>query len=1249
MRSKSYLTGTVLLLAMVAIATAAPKKKAKAKAKPAKTSSNVVSSTILRGGGRAGQTLTTNVTGWKDLYLMATIGGDSYNFDQAIWGNPTLTTAEGKSISLTTLKPVSQATGHGRLILNKNHQNKPLKIGKNTFKKGFWAHGPSLLHFKLDGKYTSFSSAVGIDSSAGAVASCMFVISPTKPKFSTARGVKPAKGAKKTAASSSNEWRIDPAAIRAAIEDLKTTFASDYPKADEYLKILADIEATIKDNKPTAEQTKALRALQTEALLANPLLKCQKLMLVRRNGPRMALSANWQSNSSLPRGGYKDELTVLSPISPDGKYKVLYKSPRGSAITDIDLDFDGKKLLFSAVNPKKRWNIFEMNLATKAVKELTLTSESDVDNYDSCYLPDGNILFQSTATYLGVPCVYGSSHVTNTYKLTRNDGKVRQLTFDQEHNWNQSVLPNGRVVFQRWEYSDTPHSNSRLLMQMNPDGTGQMEFYGSGSYFPNSIFYPRAMPGSASKVVAIVSGHHGTARSGRMIVFDPTVSKRENEGCVHEFPYSKRPVARKVADRLVDGDWPKFLHPFPLSKTHVLAAAKISPRAPWALYLIDTFDNMVLIKSTESGLAPLEPILLQATPRPPVIPSKVDLTKKDATVYLADIYAGPGIKGVKRGTVKQLRLITYHFGPRDFGGLYGSIGLDGPWDIKRVIGTVPVEADGSAFFKIPANLPISLQPLDKDGQALQVMRSWFVGMPGENVSCVGCHEPQADVPAVVQTIASRRKVDDMSKWRPSDYSFSFSREIQPILDRKCVGCHDGQKPSRPYFKGDKQFKWKSKHPGNVGYRVKGDRWTQSYYDLHLYVRQHGIESDLQAFKAMEFSADGSELIQLLRKGHHGVNLSAAEMKSIFTWIDLNTPYYGNWSEMIGAKKAVAMSEKGRAAKRKYANLDIDYEGGLPPIPKNTQFEKHTGPKPAKLTMPTLEGWPLATADAKAKQLAAAKALGLAKPEKLVTLPNGATIKFVLIPAGKFIMGSTTHASEAPKVVTIDKPFWMSTTEITNKQYHAFDARHDSREESRHGYQFGVLGFACQRDNQPVVRVNHNQAAAFCKWLGENTKTAATLPTEQQWEYACRAGTATPFWYGDLNTDFSKFANLGDVSLKKFACNPYSTEAALKPLANPGPSDDFLLKDARFNDRGLISVDVAKYAANPWGLHDMHGNAAEWTNSRGDKLLAGTEGYVVRGGSWRDRPCRSTSSFRIAYRPFHPVFNTSFRIILPAGK
>ena len=138
---------------------------------------------------------------------------------------------------------------------------------------------------------------------------------------------------------------------------------------------------------------------------------------------------------------------------------------------------------------------------------------------------------------------------------------------------------------------------------------------------------------------------------------------------------------------------------------------------------------------------------LRQRPTPPVIPSRVNPERKDAQVYLADIYAGPGLAGIPKGEVKSLRVFTYVYGYRGLGGLYGTIGMNGPWDVRRVLGTVPVEADGSALFTIPANTPVAVQPLDKDGKALQIMRSWFVGMPGEVVSCVGCHEQTDRAPA----------------------------------------------------------------------------------------------------------------------------------------------------------------------------------------------------------------------------------------------------------------------------------------------------------------------------------------------------------------------------------------------------------------------------------------------------------------------------------------------------------------------
>ena len=155
---------------------------------------------------------------------------------------------------------------------------------------------------------------------------------------------------------------------------------------------------------------------------------------------------------------------------------------------------------------------------------------------------------------------------------------------------------------------------------------------------------------------------------------------------------------------------------------------------------MDIFDNLLLLKE-EPGWALFEPIPIRKTERPPVIVDKVKPGETNATVYIHDIYAGPGLRGVPRGEAKALRIFQYEFSYRNQGGHY-FVGMEGGWDVRRLIGTVPLEADGSAQFHIPANTPIAIQPLDREGKALQQMRSWMVGMPGEYVSCVGCHEPQ---------------------------------------------------------------------------------------------------------------------------------------------------------------------------------------------------------------------------------------------------------------------------------------------------------------------------------------------------------------------------------------------------------------------------------------------------------------------------------------------------------------------------
>jgi formylglycine-generating enzyme required for sulfatase activity len=269
------------------------------------------------------------------------------------------------------------------------------------------------------------------------------------------------------------------------------------------------------------------------------------------------------------------------------------------------------------------------------------------------------------------------------------------------------------------------------------------------------------------------------------------------------------------------------------------------------------------------------------------------------------------------------------------------------------------------------------------------------------------------------------------------------------------------------------------------------------------------------------------------------------------------------------------------------------------------------------------------------------------------------LRFVWVPGGEFVMGSRDgHRDEQPlNRVKIARGFWMSAVEITNDQFKRFDPAFESREEDRHGYQFGITCYDQDQPTQPVVRVSWNEAMKFCAWLSQKLGKKVTLPTEAQWEWACRAGTATPFWYGGLDTDFSKFANLGDAMLAYFSGNPYTQDYRAAWYKNPeNKYDNWIPQDARFNDDGFVTEPVGRYKPNPWGLHDMHGNAWEWTRTayrpypyRDDDRNAAEQPpqteRVARGGSWYDRPFRCTSSFRVPYPQFQKVYNVGFRVII----
>jgi len=549
---------------------------------------------------------------------------------------------------------------------------------------------------------------------------------------------------------------------------------------------------------------------------------------------------------------------------------------------------------------------------------------------------------------------------------------------------------------------------------------------------------------------------------------------------------------------------------------------------------------------------------------------------------------------------------------------------------------VPVGADGSAFFRVPANTPLAVQPLDAEGRALQLMQSWFVAMPGENVSCVGCHDKQNMSPPGAATSASRRIASDIDPWYGPIRPFSFKCEVQPVLDKYCVGCHDGKDRKKPNFTRN-----------NAGSYQK----DEAYLALHPFVRRPGPESDYHMFKPMEYHATTSELVQMLQKGHHNVKLDREAWERLYTWIDLNVPWRGKWGPR--AWRGQDQRKRRQELAMLYANVDDDPEGEHDRcIAEYAKGEPVTPVKPKPLPevtarAPDVSGWPFDAATAKKRQAAAGEA------QKSIDLGGGQSIKLVRIPAGEFVMGSADgFPDERPLArAKIAQPFWMGATEITNAQYKLFDPTHDSRFIDQQWKDHTTPGYPANQPGQPVIRITWKRATAFCKWLSGKTVMNVTLPTEGEWEWACRAGSATPLWYGDLNADFSSHANLADVSIKLLAVSGVNP----RPIRNPNRYTDFTPKDSRFNDKSKIVTDVGRYGPNPWGLHDMHGNVAEWTLSTFKPYpYRATDGRdsgsavgqkVARGGSWRDRPKHARSALRLAYESYQPVATVGFRVVV----
>lgn len=1064
-------------------------------------------------------------------------------------------------------------------------------------------------------------------------------------------------------------------ALRLAIDDLCQTYGPRYARGPEYRQRLAALQQTIAAARGTRgaagnpeqilDAARQFEALRAEALLANPLLDFDRLLLVKRkdarayhpvprfpdvpfaNGPGHLLNGlplNYQGNGVLRQVPIENEIAVLSPLRPTAPLTTLYRPPKPGFVGDLKLHFDADRVLFSSIGRHDRFQILEVGTDGRRLRQVSRGDEDDVDNYDACYLPDDRILFGSSACFQSVPCERRYDEVANLCVMNRDGSGVRRLCFDQDHNFYPTMLADGRVLYTRWEYTDIAHAFSARLFTMNPDGTGQRAYYASSSYWPNRIFYAKPVPDQPTKFVGIITGHHGTPRSGELVLFDVARGRRQAEGAVQRIPGWSKPVEAMLRDNLVDGSWPKFLHPWPLSDKYVLVSCQPTRQSRWGIYLADVFDNLVRLREEEGWLL-FEPIPLRKTPRPPVIPDRIDPNSREATVYLSDIYAGEGLKGVPRGVVRALRLFTYHFNYFGTSGIEDYIGMDGPWDVRRVLGTVPVAEDGSAHFVVPANTPIAVQPLDAEGKALQLMRSWFTAMPGESVACVGCHEKLNDAPLERRPRAFAGPPARIQPWHGPVRGFSWDREVQPVLDRYCVGCHTGQRQADGKTPPDLRRAPPEKRP------LSDAPFPPSYHVLRRFVRSPGLEGDPRVLPVADYHADVSPLVRMLRKGHQNVRLDEEAWDRLVTWIDLNAPAYGTWLEIPGVQgNALVRQCRDRRleSQRRYGGSEEDPEAA-PAQPREPVTPVRPPPPTAANEPSRPAGWPFDAEEARRRQANAG-----ARTVLEIDLGAGIQMQLRWIPAGEFLMGDTAgYADEGPPgKVKVSQPFWIGTFEVSNEQYARFDPAHRSGHEPMVWLKWTWEDYVrLDGPHQPVCRVSWEEAVAFCRWLSQQTGREFALPSEAQWEWACRAGADTAFSFGPTGADSAAFANLADASLVNARAwartqAPFSRTERVRPFYAVDPVDD----------RHAVSAGVGSYRPNAWGLHDLHGNVAEWTRSaylpypfRPDDPSHATAAArkAVRGGSWYDRGDLARSGCRTGYWPWQRMFDVGFRVVCEA--
>ncbi|MEK7677330.1 MAG: hypothetical protein AAB676_15990 [Verrucomicrobiota bacterium] len=552
-----------------------------------------------------------------------------------------------------------------------------------------------------------------------------------------------------------------------------------------------------------------------------------------------------------------------------GVVTVLVNDPAG-AVRDPQVHYDGQRILFSyRKGGSPYYQLYEINADGTGLRQVTC---DPFDDLEPSYLPDGGIVFCSSRCNRFVPCWY--VQVATLYRCEADGKSIRPLSSNIEQDNTPWLLPDGRVLYTRWEYVDRSREHFHHLWTMNPDGTGQMTLF--GNLHPGDVYLDaKPIPGRR-EIIMVNSPAHG---------------QQEHEGRIALVRLDLGADTREAQTILNPGK--DFRDPSPLSADAFLVAQQTR-----LLLMNRRGETRELYRLAgelaEGGTWLHEPRPLQSRPREPVIPPRHNLSAATGQLVVFDIYRGRNMDGIARGAIKQLLILENLPKPVNYTGSMDPISYGGSYTLNRVLGTVPVEADGSVNAQVPPLRSLQLVALDEQDLSVKRMLSFLTLMPGEVATCIGCHENRMVSPPDRPALAAlQRAPSPITPIPDTPEIFDYPRDLQPIWDRHCLKCHDTDKyAGRALLTGD-----------------QGPMFTHSYFTLSARLQvADGRDLARGNYAPYTIGSAASPLMDKLNGAHHDVKLTPPELRLVKLWIDASATFPGTYaslgSGMIGPYAAL---------------------------------------------------------------------------------------------------------------------------------------------------------------------------------------------------------------------------------------------------------------------------------------------------------------------------------------------------------